>query len=1434
MARIRWTYFLFSLTVGGLMLFLWARGEARTAASFVASAKARVEEADAQVAALPSPDFNARMRIIGPAQDAALREYGAALRIAESEGDLGVLSAALVERADLFMRRNMPQLALGDTLEHIELFGDSPELLGRLAAAALSCGRPELALDAASRLRKAIPDDPDSHLYMGRAHLSLSQQALDTCEDQLEGQLAPADVEIAMQLARRAAALPPTVRGHGTSRERVREIFNDPDDANAAIDAIDLAGEHTSEGLRALVKTLRQKPDGSAIAGIQDILLDGGYVESAAELGVVALRLNRLDDRVPTLVRTCLALEQLERFELAENMIASHLRHRRPIPLSSINSDLLLRWCLLNDRLKKWELVYSAARTLEGRHQRGSRHYILARLYRGIAAYQRGAPALEVSSCIGEIASILPGDPIRLLRAWVTWAKAAASEEDTKLERYNLGHATRVRAEDLGPDLALRRQLGEAWLRRSEIEDADGDPILAEVSATHALTLLPGKRKEIWSWLTEVGAKALVLRETTLEKLRAELRQGITPHGQRIGPFGLAVTVRHLRDNGHFVPLRSYAEILLADYPGHPDALEGLLGLHESTHAYTGVVDTSLKLIENGFRPRQVRTALSHVPAEYLDGRDLIRWMRADPTSAAGAVLRSLLEENRIEEAMSLASRPQLSAIEGEVLALLGARLGEAGYWTEANTVFSNIESGDPALFAFGGSMLRAGMYASILERNEKLFGEAFQRFEEISLDEHREDSERGVGDLLKAFDSLYAADRKTRALRILERLEENPGTETGEVLLRRAVFAAIRQELELFRSTAERADPFFDDARVELGELLVASDARDWTEVARYSFGLLRGEFGKNPARRTFLRILAGEFEQAREDLEVWQPAPDDPMGLLARLLVEQLAPTPRPGDREELAFPHVESLRALLDHTDARFLAACGLSALTPPWSLWALDRLRLSDSSGAEASGPWSATLGAQCLLSLGDPVLAQRKLAAWSKIDLGFPPAFYLGESVRLALGDNEEDLLDIRSRRVGAGGGAELPKLLRARVDARRLARQGAAAEAIENLEAACRQNPEAHELFIERARLLAHNNKRSKAIELYDRMFARAAFQAGALVPEYIALLDASLAAGEIPEEVWWAELEALESQLPEEPAVVLALANREASELRAATHGGNSTGPVRALERLLRFRKRTNKFPIDDLRYGAFVPWIELHGTLDPAGALELADDELRANPLSPHLWVAYAKALEADGRPLEALEVLKVALSFTGTLEPQKMRVLLRFEFTTNFAKLLLDIQRLEHYFGELEDPELRFHYGLARIASSRKPIDPNAESQTMDAIDLWDQRAEFGWSAERYAPRLAIALTRSGLGGKALAVMNEVSKSTVDPLKAKMFHALNSVLRFQNLEKMKQQAAQNRARAEADAEAQAAGAPEDVEAIEEPTLTEAGLEESGEEQP
>ena len=75
--------------------------------------------------------------------------------------------------------------------------------------------------------------------------------------------------------------------------------------------------------------------------------------------------------------------------------------------------------------------------------------------------------------------------------------------------------------------------------------------------------------------------------------------------------------------------------------------------------------------------------------------------------------------------------------------------------------------------------------------------------------------------------------------------------------------------------------------------------------------------------------------------------------------------------------------------------------------------------------------------------------------------------------------------------------------------------------------------------------------------------------------------------------------------------------------------------------------------------------------------------------------------------------------------------------------------------------------------------------AMAESRDAIELWDRREEFGWSAERYAPRLAIALSRSGRGAKAQAVLKEISESTKNPLKAQMFTALRSILKFQRQE-------------------------------------------------
>ena len=1389
MARIRWFYFLFSLAIGGLLLTLWIRGETRGPASFLNSAVERLEAAETRIAGTQIRRHSERMAELASAHDAALREFDAAIRMARLEGEDEILQEALDRRAQLFLSRNQSQLALADSLSLLEEFGDGVETLTRVAEAALKSDQPERALDAATRLGKLDPENLEVNLLLGEANLALALRSLDESELLLAEELAPVDVQEVMRTARRAAALPPSVRGYGTYREEIRTRFRDPVAARAAIDLIDLAGEHTALALHALVRALGQRLDGIAIAGIQDILMDAGATETAAELGVAAMKLNQLPHRIHALVRTCLALEDLERFELAQSILQAQIRRKQSVATQTMGpSELLEDWCALLDRLELWDLLHTAASHLQQVRPGGTRSYALATFYLNIAAFRRAGASRSVLDSLSQITNILPDDPAIQLRAWNCYAECAHQEGDSRLERHALSKATRVRAKDLAEDADLRPMLGRAWLRRSHLEDDVGETTMAEASATHALTLLPKMRQKIFAWLSDIGKRMLVKRGSSLQALRFNLREEPLPEVKRWGPFAEAVAVRQLAQGGHFGALRSYADSLLLDYPGHPDALEGLLSLYESTDTYVGVVELALELLERGFNPKRARIALSRVPAEYLSGRNLTRWMRVDPTAAAGAVLGSMLANDRTEEALSLSNRPQLAAVDAEILARLGQRAGELGFWKESAAILGKVPAGDPVLQRFAGSLLRAGMYASILTNDEALLSDAFQRFEESFTSGESLGTEGGVPDLIRAFDSLYGADRREHAMAVLDRIEKSPDTDAGEVLLRRAVCAAIAGQEDVYRLASERADPFFDDARVLLGELLVASDARDWMEVARFAFGLLRGDFGQDPARKTYLLILAGEFESARHQLQAWGPVPDDPMGMLARALVHRLSPARTDDSEEEISFPQAQGLLTLLTANDARFLAACGLSAMTPPWSLWGLDRLRLTVREQEGQAEAWYAVLKARCLLSLGDPVLAQRMLHPWRKSERAFPAAIYLTEVIRQGLGASDEELIDLRARRLAAGGATELGELQLSRIEARQLDRVGKGAKAIEVLEEASQRHPEAHELFVDRARLLRSYSRNTEAIELYDRLFTRFPTEVKPLVPEYVLLLEESFANEEIPEAVWWAELEALEAQLPDEPVVALALAAREAGTLH---HDGStsreSTGPVRALERLQRFRKRTDETPIDGLRRGAILPWIKLHGKLDPAEALELAEDELRADPLAPHLWVALAMALDLAGERREALQILKVALSFSGSLEPRKMRTLLRFELSSDFAKLLTGIENIERFFGELQDPELRFHRGLARLATPRASA-RNMEAaiaETKDAIELWDRREEFGWSAERYAPRLAIALSRSGRGAKALVVLKEISESTKNPLKAQMFTALRSILKFQQQE-------------------------------------------------
>jgi thioredoxin-like negative regulator of GroEL len=1305
-----------ALFLGGALWVVF-RGTRVEPARLLAEARTRLEHLPEDIAARQKSRSEARARL-----DLALRQ-------ARSAGNGALRAELLLLRADLNQAEGLHAMALEDCRARLELGLRDADTLARTCALLLRLGQPGEALAFAGEL--AGLDPARGHAFLGSAHVDLSDAPLASLEGLVHGSLSPARAKAARALARRAAALGSEETLVAPAREELLEFFPRSDERRRAAEWVREAGSELATARREFLTSLEHGPTSLAVVGLQDLCLRAGLDDEAAELGTLALSQEDLADPMRLLLRTASALVSLGRERAAKDLVRrvqkrleGKLRHD-DLPSEGL-SDELAEWCALLARLESWHDLGQAAWALQLRAADSRERAERARISLATACVRTGnfSAARVALEALGTGPLVDPGARVE---TWLLQAELARALENRGDERFALRSLDRDAP--LDPPEPLRARLAQAWERLADVQLEDGQPLAASESLTRALRCSGPRAKELEQRWHEVGARAV------------ESSSGLP------SSYGLYLSARGALRNGNAAAAADAARYLLDSQPGLAPALEVASAAAEALHNYPRLIESTLELLERGSASSEASARLRNVPASALLAEDRVRWIELDPVGSLEPILRRLLARGDRSAAARLARTAAPERQPEEVRVLLSTLLLESGNLEGARAALATLPPSHPAWRA---------ATALALELATRRDGDGASAELARTLALVRASGPPADPGLVGQLATWIADGRLEEAAELATWLADERTPFLVEALLAQGVLDVLSSAPS--SEALERAAALTEDGRAELGRLLLVGAGGDLSALASEARTALASPLAADPGRALALRILAGERERVVQALVGAR--------LDGRALELELAAACAlglyPADLQSVGAQRIAAPAFLFEGLAPERFLLLVLAAGLPPFSAWVLQATAARGP--ALADDPSLLALRARAELALARPSAAKSELArAGERIDARMA---WLRLQALVASGAPARAREDAELGWFTRSGRLKDEDAEFAHLRALRAQRNGDPAEAVRVLERAAGEPGAAPDLLARLAELEDRPGRRTRAVELYAQVLAEQ--RAGPDDPRMLACLEALRAArdeGEISVRRWWAEVEALEAEHPEDPAPVRELAARAFEE-------AGEEGRTQALARLARFRARTLDRPVEGLRRGEALRWTRLLARFTPEGAVRFAEEELRRDPIDPALWHASAEALLAAGRTRAALERLEAINQVAPATETARLLLQHRYELdrsAESFQRQLAVIRKLDP--SVKNDPVLLF---LGHVAD----LEGRGQGPRW-ALELWESRATNGLADPDFGRLLALALFAGGAQEAALRVLGEARELAPSALEDQVLAGLQRLI-------------------------------------------------------
>lgn len=1162
-------------------------------------------------------------------EEAVLRRLEHALRVAEDEGEAEVAAEVLAVRGELLLRLGAAETARRDFERLLTLYrpGDA-ETRRLLVRTAEALGDYPGAVQQMSALLADQPEFGPAWVESGRLHERVAEMKVAQARDELGLVLVSTSAQRASELLNRLAAMDPLDPARATLAFELRELVRARDEGRLAL-ALVLIDQASVELRRArsdYIKSFGFDLDAEAVEGLLRILVAAGELERAIDLGLVAQRRPAVaaDTRPAEIVLRAL----LERgdHERAGALADGWLKRDQPLSIEFLH--LCARALLLDEN---WQGLLRCDHRIAAIGD--ARDLELANLYRGLALAGTGAgePAVRaLKSWLRE----RPEEPWpgALAQVWRAIARAAGRAKDDLQEREALLETLRLDPE----------QDGQAWMRLAVLQASapHSGPQVALRSLTHAMRLLPRRSALLESEFEKLGKRALEAEGKDLELVYQDLLQKgrILPLSS-VGPYELLSLARMHMRRGNPFGTYTLARDLLAEYPGFLPALdlhiEALLALGKAGEA----AELAVRRLEASGADERTRAHFDRLAAHPFDPQQVVRILRADPDHAGRrAVARHQRAQGDLSGALASLLDPS-AELDPEERVLAIELLVEEGRDREALELAAQLPRRHPATRRALGSALRAAIRSGEREVVER------------TLEAIRSSSGPGLPTPLELGRTLLRLGEHEHALDLLRGLDK-PRVTDGEGLLTIGLAALAADQLTAAATLFDRSEAFLPPERPALARMLLDARRGDWAAVERAA-RTLAPQLRLAPLGQAALALLAGDAPSAQELARAGLEA--EPGAPLLRL-IEVAAAFATPAEADPLAglAPELGPAGAVQTRL---FLVG---SELEPRdrreallWMIAAEDRwlapyaaARMTRLGPAQCGELWPALLGARIALAVGEAADARLALSQGAE---RFPACSPLWDELerleRLRHGAlDHPELLALRARRLAALGNARPESaeglLLRARraFDERRVETATRLVERALELRPAW---PEAHAL---RAQALEANGLLGDALEAWRRAcIDPPPGEARPFVPGFVRALALAERSGEPrrrPADTL-ADLERLAGRLPDDPRVVLALAELELRRDPASP----AVCVARAFARLETFRTERRARTLSELAPGGAADWASFYATLDPKAARRFVETERLREPGNLELWILHGRVLREAGELEAAVEALRVA---------------------------------------------------------------------------------------------------------------------------------------------------------------------------------------------